>query len=83
MPIYAKQREIMQKNWWKTQTAKFTVFARGSQLCGAKIVENYVGKLKRELLQIFNYCTTSMIRPYENWRPEDSENVVVFVCSSF
>jgi len=40
MHIYAKQCEIMQKINEKAQTAKFTVFARGSQLRGAKNLEN-------------------------------------------
>ena len=40
--IYSKQCEIMQqKNDEKAQTANFTVFVRGNQLCGAKNMENW------------------------------------------
>ena len=40
MYIYAKQCEILQKIDEKAQTAKITVFAMGSQLLGAKNMEN-------------------------------------------
>ena len=41
MYIYAKQCEILQKKIdGKAQTAKITVFAMGSQLLGAKNMEN-------------------------------------------
>ena len=40
MYIYAKQYEILQKIDEKAQTAKITVFAMGSQLLGAKNMEN-------------------------------------------
>ena len=36
------------------------------------------GKLKRELLKILNWYDPSRVGPCESWRPEDSENVVVF-----
>ena len=41
MHIYAKQSEMMQKIDERGQTAKFTVFARGSQLRGAENMENW------------------------------------------
>ena len=45
------------------QTAKFTVFASGSQLRGAENMENWG---KRELLKIFKYYTISRVPPLKN-----------------
>ena len=41
MHIYAKQCEIMQKNRWKKSNGQIQNFARGSQLRGAKNMENW------------------------------------------
>ena len=38
--IYAKQCEIMQKNWWKSSNGQIHCFTRGNQLRGAKNMEN-------------------------------------------
>ena len=62
------------------QTAKFTVFAR--EISSEVQKPGKLGKLKRKLLKIFKYYTISRWAPLESWRPEDSEKMVLFGCTT-
>ena len=82
MYIYAKQCEILQKNRWKSSNGQNHCFCNGKSAprCWK---HGKLGKLKRKLLKIFKYYTISRVPPLESWRPEVSENVVVFARGSF
>ena len=82
MPNNGKSCKKVDEN---TQTAKFTVFPLWNQLRGAKNKENseFSANLKRKLLKICTYYTLSRRVPCESLRPQLSENVILFVSSSF
>ena len=64
----------------RVQTFRFSVFTMGGHwLTGALCSKRgKQGKLKRELLKILNWYDLSRVGPCESWRPDDSENVVLF-----
>ena len=82
MPIYDKQCEIMQKNQWKSPNIQIECFYNGTVLQTPKKNQK-LEKLKRKLLKILKRYDLSRVAPCESWRPEVSENVVVFEDWSF
>ena len=77
MHIYDKQCEIMQKNQWKSPNIQIQCFYNGTVLKTPKKTQK-LEKLKRKLLKILKRYDLSRVVPCESWRPELSENVVVF-----
>ena len=64
----------------RVQTFRFSVFTMGRQeLCAENTKKTpKLEKLKRNLLQFFKRYDLYKVVPWESWRPENSENVVVF-----
>ena len=64
----------------KAQTANFSVFTmERRELCAENAKKTQkLEKLKRKLLKILNMYAPYRGVPCESWRPELSENVVVF-----
>ena len=69
----------------KAQTANFSDLTRKRQeLCAENAKKTQkLEKLKRKLLKILKRYDLSRVAPCESWRPEVSENVVVFEDWSF
>ena len=69
----------------KAQTANFSDLTRQRQeLCAENAKKTQkLEKLKRKLLNILKRYDLSRVVPCESWRPELSENVVVFEDWSF
>ena len=65
----------------RVQTFIFSVFTMG--LCWKRQKTQKLEKLKCKLLKILNRYDLSRVAPCESWRPEVSENVVVFEDWSF
>ena len=65
----------------RVQTFRFSVFTMG--LCWKRQKTQKLEKLKRKLLKILKRYDLSSVAPCESWRPEVSENVVVFDDWSF
>ena len=64
----------------RVQTFRFSVFTMGRQeLCAEKAKKTpKLEKLKRNLLQFLERYDLYRVVPWESWRPENYENVVVF-----
>ena len=78
--IYHKQCGIMQKIQWKSSNGQLQWFnkATSGALCWKRQKTQKLEKLKRKLLKILNMYDLYRGVPCESWRPELSENVVVF-----
>ena len=64
----------------RVQTFRFSVFTMGRQeLCAENAKKTpKLEKLKRKLLNFLKRYDLYRVVPWESWRPENSENVVVF-----
>ena len=64
----------------KAQMANFSVLAKGRRPRQELFAKKHgkLGKLKRKLLNILKRYGLSRVVPWESWRPEHSENVLVF-----
>ena len=64
----------------RVQTFRFSVFTMGRQeLCAENAKKTpKLEKLKRNVLQFLKRYDLYRVVPWESWRPENSENVVVF-----
>ena len=82
MHIYDKQCEIMQKKSMEGSKHSDWVFLQWDCAENAKKTQK-LEKLKRKLLKILKRYDLSSVAPCESWRPEVSENVVVFDDWSF
>ena len=80
MHICDKQCGIMQKNQWKGPNFQIRCFTMGRQeLCAENAQKTpKLEKLKRKLLNFLKRSDLYRVVPWERWRPENSENVVVF-----
>ena len=77
MHIYDKQCEIMQKKSMEESKHSDWVFLQWNSAENAKKTQK-LEKLKRKLLKTLKRYDLSRVVPCESWRPELSENVVVF-----
>ena len=83
--IYHKQCGILQKNQWKGSNGQLQWFYKAmvGALCWKRQKTQKLEKLKCKLLKLLKGYDLYRGVPCESWRPELSENVVVFEIWSF